>query len=161
MDKQVKSNWTREEIIADTYRRITSRMNQLQINSHTIQEKAECQYYNDGELLRTIVGSHREAGRVLREYHENIGRPHPYADKEHRRHSASEIVEMVNRDDRICSCGERVNITSELNQPSYPKFPDCESHGDIYTCQSCGRRWEEAYTIVYSMCILKSAPQDS
>ena len=154
----VRNNLSRDQIIQQTYQLILTKNQDKKLTSHRIQEIAECVYYQDSQLPLLFDG-HRAAGIAIRQYHESL-RKHPFADEQDRRYSAGDIVRSIQDPRRICACGERNRINPQLDQPSYPKFTDCTSTADVFTCETCGRVWEEAYTYVYSMCILKSGSQD-
>lgn len=79
---------------------------------------------------------------------------HPFQNDEHVRHSRSEILEITNPDGFCCPSCYSKNITSEQVKTA-PKFQERESTADLFTCSECNTQWEVAYTIVYSMCIMK------
>ena len=73
---------------------------------------------------------------------------HPYSGSNHLRRCARDITEIISQN-HICSCGSYKIKSVEINtQPE-------GSTANLCTCQSCGRQWEMAYTLVQAMCVLK------
>lgn len=86
---------------------------------------------------------------------------HPYEDNDHVRHSPADIMKMMQEHEQYSccpTCRKTDNFVTESESvESYPSG----STATIKKCLSCGCRWEVAYSIVYSMCVLAKTPPSS
>lgn len=87
---------------------------------------------------------------------------HPYLDEKHMRYSSDKSIELIEkcRNEQICQCGNK-HLYVKADEQSYPKFSDVESTADVVVCGQCGREWEVAWKLVYSICVLKKGDCDS
>lgn len=83
---------------------------------------------------------------------------HPYQNSEVIRHSPLRIIGEMCRAAQMLElccpvCTGHNTKTKEIE--SHPVFPGQKSSAQLCQCETCGSKWEVAYSLTYSMCILR------
>ncbi len=76
---------------------------------------------------------------------------HPFSNHDHQRHSPAEVAAIIGTTRYCCpKCAEKRIKVNAFSKPTFPEG----STATVMECESCKCKWEVAYSLIYSMCIL-------